>query len=73
MKEETLEEKILKSFIKYEGKEVEGLDLIVCWIPDNWPDFGNVYSCEVMESQDNGKVWEVECTKSGKVKNTYLL
>ena len=73
MKEETLEEKILKSFIKYEGKEVEGLDLIVCWTPDCWPDFENTYSCEVMESQENGKVWEVECTKSGKVKNTYLL
>jgi len=68
-----LEEKILKSFIKYEGKEVKGLDLIVSLIPDCWPDYEGTYSCEVMEKQDNGRVWTCECTRSGNVKDTYLL
>lgn len=68
-----LEEKILKSFKKYMGKEVEGLDLIVALTEDCWPDFEGTYSCEVMEKQDNGKVWTCECTKSGNVKETYSL
>ena len=69
----SLEEKILKSFIKYMGKEVEGLDLIVAWTEDCWPDFEGSYTCEVMERQDNGKVWTCICTRSGNVKDTYLL
>lgn len=68
-----LEEKILKSFIKYEGKEVKGLNLMVAWTPDCWPDEEGTYSCEVMETQDNGRVWTCECTKSGNVKETYEL
>lgn len=69
---ENLEEKILKSFIKYMGKEVEGLELEVALSPDCWPeDYDNLYTCEVMEKQDNGKVWTCECTKSGKVKDAY--
>lgn len=68
-----LEEKILKSFIKHEGKEVEGLDLIVCLTPDCWPDDYNTYSCEIMEKQDNGKVWTVECTRTGNVKEVYCI
>lgn len=67
-----LEEKILKSFIKYMGKEVEGLELMVAWCPDCWPEeFDHIYTCEVMERQDNGKVWTCECTKSGNVKDAY--
>lgn len=67
----TLEEKVLKSFIKYEGKEVEGLELIVA-IPDCWGD-DDEYYCQVLESKDNGKVWEVTCTRTGNVKGTYLI
>lgn len=68
-----LEEKILTSFIKYMGKEVEGLELFVAWIEDTWPDEEGTYSCQVMETKDNGKVWDCECTRSGKVKSVYEL
>ena len=68
-----LEEKILNSFIKYMGNEVDNLDLFVAYIEDNWPDEDGVYSCEVMEQQDNGRVWTCECTKNGKVKDVYEL
>ena len=68
-----LEEKILKNFIKYEGKEVEGLDLIVCINEDAWPDDEGYYFAEVMENENNGMVWECTCTKSGKIKETYKL
>ena len=64
-----MEEKILKSFKKYEGKSVKDLDLIVS-IPDDF-DYG--HECQVMEKKDNGKVWHVTCTKSGNVKDTLLL
>jgi len=70
---EALEEKILKSFIKYEGKEVKDLDLLVALCPDCWPDDEGVYTCEVMETQDNGRAWHVECTKNGNVKETFEL
>lgn len=73
MKMNNLEEKILKSFRKFEGKEVENLDLIVSLISDCWPDFENNYTCEVMEKQENGKVWTCECTKNGNIKDTYML
>lgn len=65
----TLEEKILKSFQKLLGKEVEDLDLFVALVEDCWPDYDGVYSCEVMETKDNGKVWELTCTKSGRIKD----
>ena len=70
-----LEEKILKSFIKYEGNEVKDLDLIVFIDEDYWPDPDNIYNycCEVMERKDNGRVWTCVCTKSGKIKETYEL
>lgn len=66
-----LENKILKSFIKYEGKEVEGLDLIVC-MPDleTWEE---EHECVVEETRANGKVWNVTCTRNGNVKDTYML
>lgn len=64
----SLEEKIFKSFVKYMGKSIDGLDLMVALTPDCWPDFENIYSCEIMEKQDNGKVWSCECTKEGKIK-----
>lgn len=69
---EELEQKILKSFIKYEGKEVEGLDLVVFISPDYWGEDGE-YLCDVLESKENGRVWTCECTRSGKIKETYEL
>ena len=66
----SLEEKILKSFIKHEGKEVKGLDLMVSIDPENWEE---EHACEVMEKQDNGRAWTCECTKNGIVKETYEL
>lgn len=65
-----LEEKILLSFKKKLGKKVEELDLIVAIDPENWEE---EHTCEVMEKQDNGKVWAVDCTKTGKVKEVYEL
>ncbi len=64
-----MEEKILKSFIKHKGKEVENLDLMVA-LPDNFEDCP---TCQVMEKEMNGKVWDVICTKSGRVKEILLL
>lgn len=64
-----MEEKILKSFKRFEGKEVKDLDLIVS-LPD---DFDETHECEVMERESNGKVWAVICTKIGNVKETILL
>lgn len=64
-----LEEKLLQSFIKYMGDEVKGLDLIIAFSPDTFPDDEGVYSFIVMEREDNGKVWDCECTRSGKIKD----
>lgn len=66
-----LEDKILNSFKKKAGKEVEGLELFVAFSEDNWPDFEGNYLVEVMEQQDNGRVWTCECTRSGNVKRYY--
>lgn len=66
-----LEEKILKSFINYMDKEVQGLDLMVS-MPDP-EDWDEEHICEVMEKQDNGKVWTIKCTKTGNVKNVWKL
>ena len=68
-----LETKILKSFVKHEGKAVKGLDLLVATCDDEWPDDDGVYHAQVMEPQDNGKVWECVCTKNGSIKETYEL
>lgn len=68
-----LEETILKSFIKKLGKEVEGLDLMVAFNYDCWPDDEGYYLVEVMERQDNGRVWTCECTRSGIIKDWYEL
>lgn len=60
-----MEEKILKSFRKYMGKEVENINLLVS-IPDT---FEYEYQCEVLEKEDNGRVWLVQCTRNGNVKD----
>ena len=67
---EELESRVLKSFKKYEGKEVEKLDLIVLIDPENWEE---ERTCEVMEKRDNGRVWTCYCTRNGKIKETYEL
>lgn len=68
-----LKDKILEQFKKKMKKEVEELELIVALTEDCWPDFEGTYSCEVMETKDNGKVWECDCTKSGNIKNIWEL
>ena len=60
-----MEEKILNSFKKKLGKKAEGLDLIVS-IPDNFED---EKECTILETKDNGKVWQLICTKTGNVKD----
>lgn len=64
-----LETRILKSFQKYEG--IDASSLVVC-IGDDWGD-DNIYECVVEEKQDNGKVYQVTCTKSGKVIDVYQM
>lgn len=62
-----LEQKIFEQFKKMMKDEIEGLDLFPAIEEDSWEDGENC--CLVMESQDNGKVWECYCTKSGKIKD----
>lgn len=71
MEEKIMEEKILNSFVKKMKGEVNKEDLLV-FIPDCFGD-DNEYYCEVMEKWDNGKVWEVETTRSCNVKDIYEL
>jgi len=68
-----LEERILKNFTKKMKKEVEGLELYVAFSEDCWPDYEGNYLVEVMEKQDNGRVWTCECTRSGNIKYCYEL
>lgn len=71
MKLDQLEVKILNLFIKKMGKEVEGLDLFATIVEDMWPDDSGYYECIVMEKQSNGKVWGIECTRTGNIKSIY--
>ena len=64
-----MEEKILKQFKRILGKEVKGLNLIIS-MPD---DFEEEPECVIMEKRDNGKVWDVVCTKKGNIKDYYEL
>lgn len=66
-----MEQKILESFNKKMGKEVQGLELLVALNTDEYDNWDK--TCEVMETKDNGKVWFVECTKTGNVKSIYQL
>lgn len=66
--EKQLEEKIFEQFIKKMGKEVEGLDLFPALEEDSWDDDEPENLCLIMEKEDNGRVWECSCTKSGKIK-----
>ena len=65
-----MEQKILESFKKRMGKKVQGLDLLVS-LNGDCGDWDN--TCEIMETKDNGKVWLVECTKTGNIKSIDLL
>lgn len=66
-----LEDKILEQFKKKMKDEVKDLELFVALSDDCWPDCEGIYQCEVMENQDNGKVWTCVCTKSGNIKDIY--
>lgn len=63
-----IEEKILETFKKKLGAEAKKLNLMVSLDPEAWEED---HYCEVMEKQDNGKVWEVKTTRSGKVIEIY--
>jgi len=67
----TLENSILKSFIKYMKNEVNNLDLFVS-LPDE-ETWDEEKECVVMEKQDNGRVWNVICNKNNKVIDVYEL
>lgn len=60
-----LEEKILRSFRKHMNKEIEGLNLIVC-LNEPWGE-NLEYDCEIIEEQEDGRTWYVQCTKLGNV------
>lgn len=66
-----MEQKILNNFIKKMGKQVQELDLFVALNTDEYDNWDK--TCEVMETKDNGKVWFVECTKTGNIKSAYQL
>ena len=68
-----IEQVILANFKKYMKSQVQDLDLIISLSEDTFPDDNGIYSCEIMEAKDNGKVWNVTCTKSGKIKEAILL
>ena len=68
-----LEKKILNQFIKKMGNEVKGLNLFATIAEDMWPDETGYYECVVMEQESNGKVWSVECTRTGNIKTIYML
>lgn len=61
-----MEEKILNSFVKKMKGEVKKEDLIVS-IPDCFGD-DDEYYCEVLEKENNGRVWNVETTRNYNVK-----
>ena len=63
-----MEEKILNSF-KKKLKDVKNLDLIVS-LPDT---FEELHECEILENLENGRVWNIICTKNGNVKDYYEL
>ena len=65
-----METKILKSFINKMNEEANELELIVSIDPETWEE---EHICEVLETKDNGKVWELKCTRSGNVKEIYEL
>ncbi len=65
-----IEEKILESFKKKMKGEADDLELGVALDPEAWEE---EHYCEVMEHQDNGKVWEVKTTKNGNVIEIYEL
>lgn len=62
-----LEQKIFEQFKKMMKDEIKELNLFPAIEEDSWEDGDNC--CLVMEHQDNGKVWECYCTKSGKIKD----
>ena len=68
-----IEQVILNNFKKYMKSQVQDLDLIISLSEDTFPDDYGIYSCEIMEAEDNGKVWNVTCTKNGKIKEAILL
>lgn len=66
-----LEKRILESFEKKTKGEFKDLDLIVS-LPDEegWQE---EHYCAVMETKDNGRVWDCECTKTGNIKSIWEL
>lgn len=68
---DNLERNILDSFKKQMGEEVKDLELMVAFNEDTWPDEDHIYQAEVMETKNNGRVWGCECTRNGRVKDTY--
>ncbi len=61
-----MEEKILSSF-KQKEKELKDLELIISMSDD----FEETHECEILEKKENGRVWNIVCTKSGNVKDYY--
>ncbi len=64
-----MEGKILESFKKYTKEEFKDLDLFVS-LPDDFGEDGE-YLCSILENCDNGKAFDVTCTKNGKVIDVY--
>jgi hypothetical protein len=61
-----MEKKILESFKKKLGKEVEGLDLSISLDPDLW---NEAHEVDIYEKRSNGKVWTCFCTRTGRIES----
>lgn len=68
-----IEEKVLENFKRKMKEKVKDLDLIAVFNEDAWPDEDGNYFIEVLERKDNGRVWTLECTRSGNIKEVYEL
>lgn len=55
-----IENKILQNF----KKVIKQNNLIIMFDKEIWEE---EHSCIIEEKEDNGKVWQVECDKNGKI------
>ena len=64
-----MENKVLSQFKSIMKKEIEGLDLIIT--PLDSSESYDKLEFEIMDSKENGRCWNVECTTSGEIENVF--
>lgn len=63
-----MEQKILDEF-KKKMKMQDRTDLKIQLDTDDWGNYEN--ECEIYEAANNGRVWNVTTTRTGKIKSIY--